>query len=94
MVIERDFDLVLGEQSSPTVEVLDAVVLEISLVDAVEALDVGVSLVFEGRPVEGSGFLDVEAIGLGIVDSLGESGGVVCYFLGDASVSRLVSICW
>lgn len=45
-------------------EVLDTVVLEVALVDAVEALDVCVALGLEGGPVEGSGFLDVEAVGL------------------------------
>jgi hypothetical protein len=73
--------------------VLDLVVVEVALVDAVEAVDVGVALVLEGRPVEGRRLLEVEAIRLGLVDRLGNGGGVEGDLLGDAAVeTKVVSL--
>jgi hypothetical protein len=67
------------------VHVLDLVVGEVALVDAVEAEDVGVAPFLEGGPVEGGGFFYAEAVRLGFVDRLGDGGGVEGDFLGDAA---------
>ena len=66
-------------------QVLDLVVIQVALVDAVEALDVGVALVLEVVPVERSRLLNGEAVGFGVVDGFGEGGGVVCDLLGNAA---------
>lgn len=57
-------------------EAFDLVVAEVALVNAIEALDVGVALVLESRPVEGGSLLDREAIGFGVVNGLGNSGSI------------------
>jgi hypothetical protein len=67
------------------VHVLDLVVGEVTLVDAVEPEDVGVALLLECGPVEGGGFFYVEAVRLRVVDRLGDGGGVEGDFLGDAA---------
>ncbi|KAI6757627.1 hypothetical protein HG531_003452 [Fusarium graminearum] len=77
VVVECDLGLVLGGEAGPTVYVIDLVVVEVSLVNTVQALDVSVTLGLEGGPVEGSCLLDGEAIGFGIVDGLGKGGSVV-----------------
>jgi hypothetical protein len=66
-------------------DVFDLVVGEIALVDAVQPEDVGVTLLLEGAPVERGGFLYVEAVRFGLVDRLGDGGGVEGYFLGNAT---------
>lgn len=87
-VVLCDLDLVLGEEPAPAREVLDLVIAQVALVDAVEALDVGVALVLEVVPVEGGGLLDGEAVGFGVADGLGEGGGVVGDLFRNASVER------
>lgn len=87
-VIESHLGLVLGQQLTPAVKVLDLVVDEVSLVDSVESLDVGVALVLECRPVEGGRLLDREAVGLGLVDGLGNGGGVEGDLFGNATGSN------
>lgn len=90
-VVEGDLGLVLAGQAGPAVEVLDLVVVEVALVDAVEALDVGVALVLEGRPVEGGRLGDGEAVRLGLVDRLGDGGGVEGDLFGDAAGASFMS---
>jgi hypothetical protein len=84
-VVLGDLDLILGQEAAPAVDVLDLIVVQIALVDAVEALDVGIALVLERGPVEGSRLLDGEAVCFAIVDSLGEGSGVECDLFGDAA---------
>jgi len=75
------------------VYVFDLLVGEIALVNAVEALDVGVALVLERGPVEGGGLLDIEAICFCLVNGLGDKCGVVGDLFGDATTrgSRLAT---
>lgn len=91
-VVKRDLDLVLGDETAAAVEVLNLVVAEVALVDAVEALDVGVALGLEAGPVEGRSLLDGEAVGLGVVDGFGNGGSVEGDLFGNAS--SIVSTCW
>lgn len=84
-VVESHLGLVLGQELTPAVEVLNLVIDEVSLVDSVESLDVGIALVLKCRPVEGSCLLDGEAVGLGLVDGLGQGGGVEGDLLGNAT---------
>jgi len=58
------------------VHVFNLVVVEVALVDAVQALNVGVALLLKGRPVEGRRLLDVEPVGLALVYGLGQGGRV------------------
>ncbi|KAH6610290.1 Elongation factor 1-gamma 1 [Trichoderma cornu-damae] len=76
-VVQSHLGLVLGQQPAPSVQVVDLVVGEIPLVDAVEPLDVGVALGLEGGPVKGRRVRHGEAVVLGVVDGLGEGRGVV-----------------
>jgi len=85
-VLAHDLDDVLGDERGSSIEVLDLVVLEVLLVDSIQTLDVGVTLVLEGGPVEGSSLLNREAIGLGFVDGLLDGGGVPGNLLGHTSV--------
>jgi hypothetical protein len=71
-IIEGDLGLVLRQEATPAVEVLDLVVVEIALVDAVKALDICITLGLECGPVEGGGLLDGEAVSFRVVDGLGE----------------------
>lgn len=84
-VVEADVHGVGVLEGGAPVDVLDVVVVEVALVDAVEALDVGVALVLEGGPVEGCGLADGEAVRGGFVYGLGHGGRVPCYLLGDAA---------
>lgn len=75
--------LVVGEPGIPLV-VVDSVVGEVSLVDSVETLDVGVSFDLDGVPVEGDGLIcwgggesvDSETVRVGVSESFGDGGGV------------------
>jgi hypothetical protein len=60
--------------------------LQVLLVDSVQALDVGVTLVLEGGPVEGGSFLDGETVGLGLVDGFLDGGGVPGDLLGHTTM--------
>lgn len=73
-------------------QVLNLVVEEVALVDVIQALDVGVALVLEGRPVEGRRLLQAEAVGLGLVKGLGYRSGVESYFLRDTSAEMLAAV--
>lgn len=75
-VVLGDLDLVPGQQLRAAVDVLDLVVGQVALVDAVEALHVGVALRLERGPVEGRRLLDAEAVGLALVYGLGDGSGV------------------
>jgi hypothetical protein len=85
-VLADNLDDVLGDERGGSVEVFDLVVLQVLLVDSVQALDVGVTLVLEGGPVEGSGLLDGETVGLGLVDGFLDGGGVPGDLLGHTPV--------
>ncbi len=69
-------------------EVLDLVVVQVAFVDAIEALDVGVTLVLESRPVKGRRLLNGEAIGLGVMDGLGNGRGVKGDLLGNTAAKE------
>jgi hypothetical protein len=84
-IIKGDLGLVPGEQAAPAVEVLNLVVVKVAFVDAVEALDVGVTLRLECGPVEGSGLLDGESVSFRVVDSFGECRGVESDLLGNTA---------
>jgi hypothetical protein len=58
------------------VHVLDLVVVQVALIDAVQPLDVGVSLLLESGPVEGRRLLDAKPVGLALVYRLGDGGRV------------------
>ena len=72
----------LVDEGSSTVEVLNLVVVQVLLVDAIEALDVSVTLVLEIRPVERRSVLDAEAVRLAIVDGLCDRSRIPGDFLG------------
>jgi hypothetical protein len=84
-VLADNLDNVLGDERGGSVEVFDLVVLQVLLVNSVQTLDVGVTLVLEGGPVEGSSLLDGETVGLGLVDSFLDGGGVPGDLLGHTS---------
>lgn len=65
------------------------VVVQVTLVDAIEPLDVGVALVLESFPVEGGGLRYAEAVRLGLVDRLGDGGGIEGDLLGNAAASSV-----
>lgn len=92
-IVERHLNLVLVEKLGPAVQVFDRVLVEVALVDAIEALDVGITLGLEGRPVEGSRLLYGETVCLGVVDGLGEGGSVEGNLFGDASASNSLALC-
>ncbi len=75
-VIQGDLGLVLGQQPRTAVDVLDLVVGQIPLVDAVQPLHVGVPLLLKTRPVERCCLLDAEPVGLALVYGLCDGGGV------------------
>ena len=84
-VVEHDFDGLGRGEVRAAVDVLDLVVVEVPLVDAVQPLDVGVALLLEGAPIEGRALINRKAIGGGFLDRLGDGGGVPGYFLRDAA---------
>lgn len=67
-------DAVLGDERSHAGDVVNRVLLEVSLIDSVEALDVGVSLVLERVPVKGRGGNIRESVLLGIMNGLSNRG--------------------
>lgn len=87
-IIFGDFNLVLVQNSAPSVLVFDVVVGEVALIYSIEAFDVGVTLKLEGGPVEGGSVLDREAICLGVVNGLCKGGSVISDLFGDAAGRR------
>jgi hypothetical protein len=85
-ILTNNLDDMLGDERGGAVQVLDLVVVEVLFVDSVQALHVSVTLVLEGGPVKGGGFLDREAVVLGLLDGLGDGGGVPGDLFGHASV--------
>jgi len=69
------------------VDIFDLIVGEVALVDAVQTLDVGVTLGLERGPVKRSSLLDIEAVGFGVMDGLGDGGGIEGNLLGDAATT-------
>lgn len=86
------------EEGGAAVDIFDALIVEIFLVDAVQALDVVCALPAEGCPVEGGCFLEGEAVGACFTHCFGEGRGVPGDFLGDASggvsVDSVYRWCW
>lgn len=70
-------------------QIFNLVLVQVSLVDTVQSLDVGVPLILKVGPVEARMFLDVEAVGLGLVYRLVDRGSVPGNFLGYATVACL-----
>lgn len=64
-------DTVLGDKRGEARDVVDRVLLQVALVDAVQTLDVGITLVLQCVPVESGGSNLGEAVLLSIVDGLG-----------------------
>lgn len=64
-------DTVPGDKGSEARNVFDRVLLQVALVDAVQTLDVGITLVLQCVPVKGGGSNLREAVLLGVVDGLG-----------------------
>lgn len=62
-------------------DIFDFVVVQVLLVDTVQAQDICIPLLLEIWPVERFRFLDRDAVSFGIVDSFSESGGVECNLL-------------
>lgn len=62
-------DTVVGDKGGHARDVVDMVLLEVALVDSVEALDVGVSLVLQGVPVKSGGSDLGKSVFLGIMNS-------------------------
>ena len=91
-IVEDDFSFVFGDEVRTPVDVFDFVIGKVLFIDTVEASDIGISLVFEGRPVKRGSFLDGEAIGFGVVDCFCYCGGVPGYFLRDTAFSLLAII--
>lgn len=85
-VVTNNLDNVLGDERGSSVEVFDLVILEVLFVNSVQTLHVGVTLVLESGPVEGSGLLDRETICLSFVDGLLDGGGVPGNLLGHTSM--------
>lgn len=83
-VLVRHLDLGLRQEVTAAADVVDAVVAEVALVDAVEALDVGVALRLEARPVEAS-HLGVEAVVARLGQRLGHGCGVPHHLFGHTS---------
>ena len=81
-VIEGDFDFIFREKMRAPMKVFYFVIMKVLFIDAIQPSDIGVALMLEGSPIEGSGGLDREAIGSCFLDAFGNSGGVECYFLG------------
>jgi hypothetical protein len=65
---------VLAYERSHAGNVIDRILLEVTLVDSVETLNVGISLVLECVPVKSRGCNIRESILLGIMDGLGNRG--------------------
>ena len=84
-VVEDDFGGVGGEEVSAAVDVFHFVVVEIALVDAVEAGHVGVSFVFECVPVEGGRDLNREPVRFGLMDGFSDGGSIPGDLLGDTT---------
>ena len=61
---------VLGNERSHSGDVFDAVLLQVALIDTVKTLDVGISLVLEGKPVKLCRASLREAVLLGVIDSI------------------------
>ena len=73
-------------------DILYFIVVEVFLVDAVQSLDVGVALGFEGAPVEGGGFLHGETVGFCVVaEGFGDRGRVPGYFLWYTTLSTHIN---
>ena len=86
-VVESDFDFVLAQQMSSSVDVLDFVIVEILFIYSIKALDVGVTLVLKGGPVKGGSSFDREAISFGFMDGFSDRGGVPGDFFWDTASS-------
>lgn len=84
-IVHDNFGGVLVKKVGAAVEVFDFVVVEVTLVDAIEAFNVIVSLVLEGLEVERGGLFDVETVSGGLVEGFGDGGGVPGNLFGDAS---------
>ncbi|PMB66771.1 Elongation factor 1-gamma 1 [Beauveria bassiana] len=90
VIVESDLDLILGHEAAAAVKIFDLVVAEIALINAIEALDVSVALLLKGIPIKGRRVLDGEAVGLGVVDGLGNGGGVEGDLFRNASSEKTV----
>lgn len=69
--ISESNHLIFRDERGETRDVLDFVLLKISLIDAIESLDVGISLVLECEPVKIWRADLWETILLGVMDGLG-----------------------
>lgn len=61
-IVEDYFDFIFGEEVGTTVNVLDSVIFEVLLIDAVQSSDVSVTFVLECCEVERSNLFDVKAV--------------------------------
>ena len=87
-VVEIDFDFVLAQQMSSSMDVFDFVIVKVLLIDSIKTPDVGVTLVLKGGPVKrGSGF-DREAIGFGFMYGFSDRGGIPGDFLWNTARSK------
>ena len=87
-IIKGNLDRVGRHELGPAVNIFDLVVSEVALIDAVETGNIGVALVLEGSPVEGSSLLEAEAVVLGLVNGFGNESGVEGDLLGYATVEQ------
>jgi hypothetical protein len=83
-VLLLNLELVLVDEAGVAGVVVDAVLVEVLLVDAVEPVNVGVSLLLKRGPVKGDRLVGwgrveaghAEAVGVGVSEVLGDVGGV------------------
>jgi len=90
-IIESDDGLILAYEARSAVNIFNALVLEVTLVYAVQVLDICVSLLFESLPIEGGSLFNREAVGFGVAyvfcQTCGVPGDLLWY------TSMTVSIC-
>ncbi|KGM91702.1 uncharacterized protein PADG_12158 [Paracoccidioides brasiliensis Pb18] len=84
-VLQLDLNLLLASEAGGAVDEVDALAVPVALVDAIEALDDGVTLAFEDREVEGQVLGDVVAIVDTIAECFGDGGEIPGHLFGDAA---------
>ena len=62
-IVEDDFGFVLGKKVRTAMEVLYFIVVEVLFINAIQPSNVGVALMLEGCPIEGSSSVDRKAVG-------------------------------
>jgi len=83
--MERNLNLVLSDELGPTSQMLNLILVQVVLVDAIQSLDVVVALLLEVGPVKVGDPTNLEAVCLCVFEGLGNRSRVPGDFLRHAA---------